>query len=426
MAIIIVMALSWLCGPIKGAPYSQDVDPSLSPDSITVSLVTCFPGPEIFELYGHEGIRVRGEGIDSVWNYGIFDFDEPNFVYRFVKGDTDYKGAGYPFAWFLPGYRVRGSKVVEQDLNLSQKEANQVLALLRESTLPENRKYRYNYVKNNCATRIYQLVDSALDVNVVYTDSVVYGTFRNEMRHYNEGYPWYQFGIDIALGSGIDYPLNSKEEMFVPVELMRKAAGATLSDGRPLVKATRVINEGVADATLPPTPWYASPLFWSWVIFISVVIFCIFSLKSAKMVRWVYSLWFLILGISGTLVAFLVFISSHEATSPNILIFWLNPLQLLFAILLWWKKCRPISIAIAYYNIIAMTGLLILWPLQKQSANPAFFPLMAVTLFLATTYAILSWKLSYNNNGAAQTESLPQQARKRQKSHLRKVKAHKS
>ena len=28
--------------------------------------------------------------MDSVWNFGIFDFREPNFVYRFVKGETDY------------------------------------------------------------------------------------------------------------------------------------------------------------------------------------------------------------------------------------------------------------------------------------------------------------------------------------------------
>ncbi len=34
-----------------------------------------------------EAIRVRGDGIDSVWNYGTFDFTAPNFLYRFVKGD---------------------------------------------------------------------------------------------------------------------------------------------------------------------------------------------------------------------------------------------------------------------------------------------------------------------------------------------------
>ncbi|MDE7190470.1 MAG: DUF4105 domain-containing protein, partial [Muribaculaceae bacterium] len=85
---------------------------------LTASLITCWPGTEIYELYGHSALRIRGRGIDSVWNYGVFDFREPNFVGRFVSGKTDYMVMGYPFAWFLPEYRRRGSRVVEQDLNL--------------------------------------------------------------------------------------------------------------------------------------------------------------------------------------------------------------------------------------------------------------------------------------------------------------------
>ncbi|MDE6400175.1 MAG: DUF4105 domain-containing protein, partial [Muribaculaceae bacterium] len=261
MAILIAMTLTWLFPQYAAAFPTKKQVAEENADSLTVSLITCFPGPQIFELYGHEAIRVRGLGRDSVWNYGIFDFREPNFIYRFVKGETNYIGAGYPFAWFLPEYQERGSRVVEQDLNLSQPEAQRLLSLLQTSILPENRRYRYNYVKNNCATRIYQMIDSVVTSQVIYPDSVVFGTFRNEMRAYNRNYPWYQFGIDLALGSGIDYPLNAREEMFVPVEMMRMADGARLADGRPLVRTTRIINEGNGDVTLGPTPWYATPLF---------------------------------------------------------------------------------------------------------------------------------------------------------------------
>lgn len=404
MATLIVMALSWLSSPAIRAA---------EPDSLTVSFVTCFPGPEIFELYGHEGIRVRGNGIDSVWNYGVFDFNKPNFVYRFVKGETDYMGVSYPFEWFLPEYRARGSKVVEQDLNLSQEEATRLLALLRESTLPEKREYRYNYVKDNCSTRIYRLVDAALDVKVVYPDSLRYATFRNEMRAFNEGYPWYQFGIDIALGPGIDYPLKAREEMFVPVVLMEMAAEARLSDGRPLVKAERVLVEGISHPTLPPTPWYAAPLFWAWVAFAVLAIFCAVSLKCKRIVVPVFSLWFALLGIAGCVVAFLVFVSQHEATSPNALIFWLNPLQLVFAICVWWRKTRPVATVIACCDVIAMICLLVVWPIQKQSANPAFFPLMGATLLMAAAYAILSWKLSYNINKTSPSSKEKKTGRKK-------------
>lgn len=399
MAIFIAMALSWLSALAEPPRALPAVEAPARADSLTASLVTCYPGPEIYELCGHAAIRVRGEGIDSVWNYGMFDFREPNFVYRFVKGETDYMVGGYPFEWFLPEYERRGSKVVEQDLNLTAEEADRLLALLRRAALPENRRYRYNYVKNNCATRIYEIVDSAAGARVIYPDSVAYGSFRNEMRAYHRGYPWYQFGIDLALGSGIDYPVTAREEMFVPVEMMRNAAGARMADGRLLVKSTRVLNEGAPDATLGATPWYAGPLFWSWVVFALAIVVALIDVRRSRATRWVYSLWFLMLGLAGTLLAFLVFISSHEATSPNTLIIWLNPLQLLFSVCVWWRVTRPAATAMAYYNIVATVCMLVVWPFQHQSANPAFFPLMGATLVLASAYAIIAHKDSYNNNG---------------------------
>lgn len=403
MAIFIVMALPWL---YAGGQPTRAASPEANADSLTVSFVTCYPGPEIYELYGHEGIRVRGLGRDSVWNYGIFNFREPNFVYRFVKGETDYMVAGYPFEWFLPEYVERGSKVVEQDLNLTQEEARKVLKMLQVNALPQNRKYRYNYVKDNCATRIYQIVDSAAKSRVIYPDSIHYGTFRDQMRHYNRKYPWYQFGIDLALGSGIDYPLTAKEEMFVPVDMMRMASKARLADGRQLVRTERVLNEGVDDATLDATPWWMSPTFVCWAVFAVILVVGIYCLKSKRLPKWLFSLWFVILGLTGTLSAFLVFISSHEATSPNTLILWLNPLQLIFGVCLWWRMTRPLAVAMAYYNILALLCLLVVWPFQHQSANPAVFPLMGATLVLAAVYAIIANKESYNNNGRSSSRAV--------------------
>ncbi|MDE6381705.1 MAG: DUF4105 domain-containing protein, partial [Muribaculaceae bacterium] len=288
-------------------------------DSLVVSLITCWPGAEVYELCGHEAVRVRGinpDGTvtDSVWNYGVFDFAAPNFLYRFVKGETDYMLAAYPTSMFMPEYMARGRRVVEQDLNLTREETARLVALLREEARPENRTYRYNYVKDNCATRILDRIDEAVGHPVVYPDSVRYGTFRNEMRAYHRDYPWYQFGIDLALGSGIDYPLRGKEEMFVPLEMMTKAAGAHLRDGRPLVADTRVLNEGVADATLGPTHWSATPLVCCSLFLLAVLAVCLLQWRRRVIYRGIYSLWFSILGLAGCVIAFLVFISEHEAT----------------------------------------------------------------------------------------------------------------
>ncbi|MDE6297074.1 MAG: DUF4105 domain-containing protein [Muribaculaceae bacterium] len=366
-------------------------------DSVVVSLITCWPGSEVYELCGHEALRVRGimngTPVDSVWNYGVFDFNEPHFVYRFVKGETDYMLAGYPFAWFLPEYVQSGRRVLEQDLNLTPEEATRLVKRLQNEGLPQNRTYRYNYVRDNCATRIIDRVDEVTSKNVIYPDSVKYGSFRKEMRAYHKNYPWYQFGIDLALGSGIDIPIKGREEMFVPVEMAEKAAGAHFSDGRPLIKESRVLNQGVGDATLPPTPWYLTPLAICWLVFIIIAGTSFWMIKRKRIAKGVYTVWFAICGLAGSLIAFLVFKSQHEATNPNVLLLWLNPLQLILAITVWSRRMRILSYIVSYYNIIAVGLLLIVWQFQRQSANAAFFPMMCATLLLAVTFVYVAPKV---------------------------------
>lgn len=379
-----------LCGMAKANPAKQD--------SVMVSLLTCWPGPEIYELCGHSAIRVQTSSMDSVWNYGLFNFNEPNFVYRFVKGETDYMVGGENFESFIYPYMRQGRKVVEQRLNLTDDEARKLLEMLRIESLPENRTYRYNYVYDNCATRISQRVAQATGKKIIYPDTLEYGTFRREMRAFHENYPWYQFGIDLALGAGIDVALQPENEMFVPVVMSRRYDAARLADGRPLVKSMDIIFEGSDNAVLSPTPFYLTPLFISWVVFVLIGIGCVIMITRKKLFRWIYCIWFLLCGIGGCVISFLVFISEHEATSPNILIFWLNPLQLIIALGIWWKSWRIPVAAVAWFNIVTMSIMLLMWPFQLQSANPAFFPLIGSSLALSVVYAILCKVISYNKD----------------------------
>lgn len=370
-------------------------------DSLVVSLLTAWPGSEVYELCGHSALRIRDaadpQACDSVWNYGLFDFNTPNFVGRFVRGETDYMVGGYPTAWFLPEYAAAGRRVLEQELNLTQDEAHRLRALLRTESLPQNRVYRYNYVRDNCATRITARLTDAVGGKIHFPDSIKYGTFRNEMRAFHRTYPWYQFGIDLALGSGLDRDLRPDEEMFVPVVMSERYAGATMPDGRRLVTVTRELLPDSGHASLPSTPWWMAPWFVFGCISLIVAACCIYMIMHKRIQPWLYIVWFSILGIAGCVVTYLVFASSHEATSPNILISWLNPLQFLTWIGLVWASWRPLSRVMAWYDIIVPGILLIIWPLQPQSANPAIFAPMAATLVMAVTYAICDYKQSYNN-----------------------------
>lgn len=380
---VMLTSLAWAVGALAKAPK--------------VSIVTCWPGPEVYELYGHEAIRVQGEQadgepFDSVFNYGVFDFNAPNFLYRFVKGETDYILAGYEFAYFMPQYISRGSRVVEQTLNLTDAEADRLYAALREEALPENRVYRYNYVKNNCATKVIDRIDAAIGRPVHYGDSARYGTFRKTMKAYDAHYPWYRFGVDLALGSGIDQRISGREEMFAPVELTERAAKATMADGRPLVSETRVLFEGKPDATLPPTGFYLTPMFWALVLLGLTVCICLYDVSRRRVTRWYFAAFYGLAGLAGCLIAYLVFVSEHEATSPNVLIWWLNPVCLIVPALLWVRGSRVVLGVYMCLDFVVVAALMLLWPTQAQEGNPAFFPLMGANALLAATYALNAFR----------------------------------
>ena len=232
------------------------------------------------------------------------------------------------------------------------------------------------------------MVDSASSADIIYPQETQFSTFRDAMRHYHDGYPWYQLGIDVALGSGIDLPITSKQEMFVPLKLEEKASSATFADGRPLVSVSRTLHEGApgGSAALPPTPLLAFPMAASLAVLIASGAVAAHDSLKATLTKWWYALFFLLLGVAGCISWFLVFLSSHYATSPNILSLWLSPLQLIIPGCIWARKTRPAATAMIWVNLLIVTLLLIIWPFQSQSTNPALFPMMAADLILCGSY----------------------------------------
>ena len=118
----------------------------LSPQA-QISLLTCAPGDEIYSYFGHSAIRINDplSGIDYVYNYGVFSFDTPHFIWRFIKGETDYMLAGQRMASFIGAYREEQRSVYEQVLNISQTEKQTLFDALLENAKKENRIYRYRH-----------------------------------------------------------------------------------------------------------------------------------------------------------------------------------------------------------------------------------------------------------------------------------------
>ena len=164
-----------------------------SPSSKTpeVSFIVVEPGPEVFELEGHAALRINGGPMsDFMVTYGVFDFDSPNFIYRFVKGDAEYSMGIIPWRYVSEAYRREGRTLMEYPLALDSVATARLMEMIYDNYRPENRYYRYNYVLDNCVTRPLRIVELAIGDSIIVgepaSDAAADRTFRQVMRRYHK------------------------------------------------------------------------------------------------------------------------------------------------------------------------------------------------------------------------------------------------
>lgn len=400
------MTLRYLTTTLIALCCSLGAAAQLLNGSPTISLLTCAPGPEIYSLEGHSGLRIADADGDVVANWGLFDFDSPGFVYRFVKGETDYSVGLFPTQLFVEVYRREGRRVVEQQLNLTPEQARRVKELVMRNLSPEERVYRYNYVKDNCATRPLRLVERAVGADSITLAPALADlqpglTFRKAMRHYHKSYPWYQFGIDLALGSGIDYELARHETAFAPValeEMMAAAVIHTSGGDIPLVKATRVLVDAAPDAAVcPPTPFWLSPVAVFWLLAAATLLITLRDLRRGRLTARFDLIFYGLLGLTGCVLTFLIFISVHEATSPNYLYLWINPLCLFIAAAALLRRQPQWAAWLQLFNILGIAGYIGIAAFGIQAINAAFVPLMLSDIMRAAARLLTAYR-GYNQN----------------------------
>lgn len=307
-------------------------------DSIEVSLLTCSPHEEIYSLYGHSALRWHDlhqegprAGEDLAFNWGIFNFDKPYFVARFVFGLTDYELGIIPYKAFCAYYEQWGSSVTEQVLNLTNEEKQKIKEALANNLLPENRIYRYNFFYDNCSTRPRDIVEKCINGKVEYAQRTDYTPSYREMVGYcTRNHPWATFGNDILLGIKADWDTDLRQQEFLPGNLLYDFDRAQIySDGtyRQLVSERRMaVNPGVQiiEEDFPLTPIQCALILLAITIGIST-----FDWKRKKRSVWFDSILFLMQGLAGC-VLFVMLFSQHPTTSTNLQILLLNPLALGF------------------------------------------------------------------------------------------------
>lgn len=380
--LVAVMSLSILCSNAQQLSFT---------DSTVISLITCSPGKEVYEKFGHTGIRIKDKknGNDLVFNYGIFSFETENFYYKFIKGETDYQLGLYYTGNFLPAYAERNSVVWEQVLNLTVDERRKLIKLLLENYEPENRTYRYNFVFDNCATRPRDKILSALNGYVKLESNNEPKTFRQWIGIYVGTDTWLKFGIDLVFGMDADSFASPSQSMFLPEALMTEFQQAQIylpnGQTKKLVSDKNIlVNKNVVSETT--SGWSIKPLTVSLILLIIGTLITIWDLFRRRHYKLFDSFLYIITGLGGLIAAYLMFFSTHPLVKMNLNLLWLNPLNLVVGILMWNQKLRIPLFFYQFLNIMFLVGALIAFALSVQIFNIAVFPIIVLMLMRSTSW----------------------------------------
>ena len=407
MHIIKIVTIALLLASTNMLRAAQQEEMQQTPvDSIRLSLLTCAPGEEIYSLFGHTAIRYEhpARGIDVVFNYGMFSFNTPNFIFRFALGQTDYELGVYDYERFASEYSYYGRSVWQQNLNLTPEEKQKLVALLEANYQPQNRVYRYNFFYDNCATRPRDIIEDSVDGKVIYPTDPAHGnqprSFRDIVHQYTQGHPWAQFGIDLCVGSEADRPINERQMMFAPFYLMNFFSAAKIVENirnRSLTTGTEKIVDcekwkETQEEEAEKEPYLPTPLQMALTLFMLTAGATIYGLKKKKGLWGIDLVLFGAAGIAGCILAFLALFSEHPAVSSNYLLLVFHPGQLFclpFIVHAVRKKKRSWY---HLFNFVVLTFFILLFPLIPQRFDLAVVPLALCLLIRSASNLILTYK----------------------------------
>lgn len=349
-------------------------------DDAEISLITVAPGNELYSGFGHSALWVEDEskGLSVVFNYGTFDFETPGFYMKFVRGKLNYMLSAGRISYLINSAKAEKRSVIQQKLNLSNAQKNEIYSFLIENIRPENRFYQYDFFFDNCSTRFRDLLEDVLGEGLVWEREAEGLTFREYLDIYLADKPWQDFGIDLVLGQPTDQIADKRNEMFLPDLLMFHFDEATYN-GKPIVKDKIIIYE--ADEEEAAIGFQILPEYITWFLCLFGIFLSVRHHKSKFSDVWFNRLLFVITGLVGCLIFFLWFLSDHVATVNNWNMIWAFPLNVVLAFLLFKKPAKKWHTA--FYAVFGIVQFMVLgfYYTLPQAMHTAVLPIVLYFAF---------------------------------------------
>ncbi|MDO9374830.1 MAG: DUF4105 domain-containing protein [Ferruginibacter sp.] len=353
---------------------------------IRISLLTCTPGEELYSTFGHTAIRVTDSSSlnDIVFNYGTFNFEDPSFYTKFIRGKLLYYLSAEKFEDFKYDYEASGRGITEQLLNLDAEEKIRITEALYLNIKPENSTYKYDFFFDNCTTRPRDLLVRSKKNVPAFKAVMPEGTrFRQAIHQYldQNGKPWSKLGIDLLLGLPTDAIMSVTQSQFLPDNLMKTLDSS--NEQREWVVSSKEL--------FPYTPPSAAHSIFTPLVVFSLIAVAIFLLslsanpKLILILQGFDGLLFFLTGAIGVLLIFMWAGTDHAMCKYNHNLLWALPTHLVMSFFLrssksWVKK---------YFAITAILGVLLLvsWFFLPQELNNAFLPLLLLLIYRSYQYS---------------------------------------
>ncbi|WP_238929422.1 lipoprotein N-acyltransferase Lnb domain-containing protein [Flavobacterium pokkalii] len=309
----------------------------LSKDA-TVSVITCGLGNESYSLFGHTAIRIKDEAnfVDAVYNYGAFDFNTPNFVPKFAKGDLQYFAVVHPFTDFISQYTYENRSVDEQELNIPLALKQKLFENLNTSLASGDSHYTYKFIDKNCTSMAIDIINKTLGSTVITKKTDTNLSYRSILYPYFNHHFYEKLGTSIIFGSKVDQ-LGTK--LFLPLELQKS------------LKLIQYKNQPLAPKNVTLLHFEEShPSSWWNNIYSYLILIALFVIWNKKSIHLAY---FILMGILGLFFLFMGFYSNHLELANNYNVLLFNP-ALLILVFFYSKQNKLWTYRLALFNLFSL------------------------------------------------------------------------
>ncbi|NCB02024.1 MAG: DUF4105 domain-containing protein [Spirochaetia bacterium] len=315
----------------------------------TIKLSTMGRGDPLYVWFGHSAIVIDDKVTNRsvMYDYGIFSFNE-GFYKTFALGRLWYE------SWATDTL-MRFAIASEEDRNISlvtldlpQDVALNVLNFVNKTMQKEYSTYLYHHYKENCSTKIRDIIDIATngEFKEFATEVPSAYTIRELVSLHTASNPFIHFTLNFLQNRSIDTPITLWEAMFLPEKLeegvltfnRQRIDGSSipLSLNREVIHAAPLgirpeNNQSMLQANLI--------MFFSSILLSLFIFFFRRGMENTRFIgmkrfyKTIYSLlsisWTLVGSVFSLVLIFMMVMSNHDVTYFNENILIISPLTLL-------------------------------------------------------------------------------------------------